>query len=124
MQQQHQQHEPTATITFDAACCLCSQMSASALHHSCLTADPQAGIIGITATAGAKNISHTFSLAFTLAILTNLAQFMAHKAAAKRCVGGAVQCLGSALKCGAPQHGACSGCTATCTAPQEQQTVA
>lgn len=73
----------------------------SQLITLCLTADPQAGIIGITATAGAKNISHTFSLAFTLAILTNLAQFMAHKAAAKRCVGGAVQCLGSALNSGA-----------------------
>ena len=45
---------------------------------------PQAGLIGITATAGAKVISHTFSLALTLAILTNLTQYMAHKAAARK----------------------------------------
>ncbi|GLC35409.1 hypothetical protein PLESTB_000567700 [Pleodorina starrii] len=36
--------------------------------------------MGITATAGAKAFSHTFSLALTLAILTNLAQYTAWKA--------------------------------------------
>ncbi|GAX80203.1 hypothetical protein CEUSTIGMA_g7641.t1 [Chlamydomonas eustigma] len=55
-----------------------------ALLGSCCWPVLLAGIIGITATAGAKAISHTFSLALTLAILTNLAQFMAHKAAARK----------------------------------------
>ncbi|GFR45242.1 hypothetical protein Agub_g6346 [Astrephomene gubernaculifera] len=39
--------------------------------------------MGITATAGAKAFSHTFSLALTLAILTNLAQYTAWKGAAR-----------------------------------------
>ena len=43
-----------------------------------------AGIIGITATAQARVVSHTFSLALTMTILTNLCQFMAHKAAARK----------------------------------------
>lgn len=40
--------------------------------------------MGITATAGAKAFSHTFSLAFTLAILTNLAQYFAWKGNTRR----------------------------------------
>jgi hypothetical protein len=39
--------------------------------------------MGITATAGAKAFSHTFSLALTLAILTNLVQYTAWKGASK-----------------------------------------
>lgn len=63
----------------------CKQDVVSSLHTSpahCFS--PQAGIIGISATAASRNISHTFSFAFTLAILTNLIQFMVHKAAARR----------------------------------------
>ncbi len=44
--------------------------------------------MGITATAGAKAFSHTFSLALTLAILTNLTQYMYWKSAYK--VGGSL----------------------------------
>mmetsp|Transcript_32028 Transcript_32028/g.65974 ORF Transcript_32028/g.65974 Transcript_32028/m.65974 type:complete len:221 (-) Transcript_32028:626-1288(-) len=54
-----------------------------ALLGSCCWPVLLAGIIGISATAASRNISHTFSLALTLAILTNLIQFMAHKAATK-----------------------------------------
>ncbi|KAG2486720.1 hypothetical protein HYH03_014648 [Edaphochlamys debaryana] len=40
--------------------------------------------MGISATAGAKAFSHTFSLAFTFAILTNLSQYLAWKAQTRR----------------------------------------
>mmetsp|Transcript_30509 Transcript_30509/g.67644 ORF Transcript_30509/g.67644 Transcript_30509/m.67644 type:complete len:152 (+) Transcript_30509:433-888(+) len=39
--------------------------------------------MGITASAGAKAFSHTFSLTLTFAILTNLVQYTVHKAAEK-----------------------------------------
>uniref|UniRef100_A0A7S0RWP3 Uncharacterized protein n=1 Tax=Chlamydomonas leiostraca TaxID=1034604 RepID=A0A7S0RWP3_9CHLO len=39
--------------------------------------------MGVTATAGAKAFSHTFSLALTLAVLTNLTQYTWHKVADK-----------------------------------------
>lgn len=44
--------------------------------------------MGITATAGAKAFSHTFSLVFTFAILTNLTQYTYWKCKAdmKGCV--------------------------------------
>mmetsp|Transcript_1565 Transcript_1565/g.2246 ORF Transcript_1565/g.2246 Transcript_1565/m.2246 type:complete len:174 (-) Transcript_1565:778-1299(-) len=40
--------------------------------------------MGITASAGAKAISHTFSLVLTFAILTNLLQYYAWKGVSKR----------------------------------------
>ena len=48
-------------------------------------APPPPGFMGISATAGAKAISHTFSLCFTLAILTNLTQYTSWKCAGNRC---------------------------------------
>lgn len=54
-----------------------------ALAGSCCWPLLLAGIIGISATAASRNISHTFSLALTLATLTNLVQFMWHKASAQ-----------------------------------------
>jgi len=54
-----------------------------ALLGSCCWPVLLAGIMGIAATAASRSISHTFSFALTLAVLTNLIQFMSHKAAAK-----------------------------------------
>mmetsp|Transcript_11495 Transcript_11495/g.20365 ORF Transcript_11495/g.20365 Transcript_11495/m.20365 type:complete len:143 (+) Transcript_11495:312-740(+) len=40
--------------------------------------------MGISATAGAKSLSHTLSMALTMTILTNLTQYTYHKAQLRR----------------------------------------
>ncbi|KAG1654848.1 hypothetical protein FOA52_007599 [Chlamydomonas sp. UWO 241] len=54
-----------------------------ALLGSCCWPVLLAGLIGIASTAASRTISHTFSLALTTAVLTNLIQFMATQAASK-----------------------------------------
>ena len=53
--------------------------------HLCNSWDAQlAGFLGITASAGAKALSHTISFAMILAITTNLSQYAFWKTSQRR----------------------------------------
>jgi len=43
-----------------------------------------AGLLGVTASAGAKSFSHSISFGVTLAALTNLAQYVAWKTSVRK----------------------------------------
>lgn len=59
-------------------------LSLPALLGTCCWPVLLAGLMGMTATASARALSHSLSLALMLAVLTNLAQFMAHKALGRK----------------------------------------